>query len=501
MVWSRRTGRTLSEAYCSRSDRGALLNRQPPLRIGPFQRYDSLRPSIYCAPVSDEKNRAALEREAKERYQEAAERLREGAYRFASKLRGQAGVIIEELVDPDGDAVATLADVEGEAGALALAMPIDMITFETWMFGQIGDQEELDLELSNHRDFWFNYGSWIGETMRRRHGGHWMILGDDPMDWRLGFSKIMLEVVPFVFAERLLRLTQSVAKNLISEVERIRMLHEEQHEKDGGKDIDRFTAGHYIRMHTMPLGQFMVMDMKLLERLWNRAAARDLVKEIKKAGKKLPAGNQAIVEKVVEALGQSDASKPISGQTGDRGLFEAIAQIVGLRRASAPVAMDVLENMVMPALHIGMPDKFPPLDDDDLGKLRKGIEMFAFFVDIVPHAFQADDDGFLKCMPHEELKTPYGDRSNLDLAKGDWVILNPSRLKEMLIQYDSKKLLARYDDFVKYVRSNPKAPRRRDDGRFLAETVARSLGDLRACVVAASKDDHTLMFRMLPPPG
>lgn len=451
--------------------------------------------------MSEDKNRAALEREAKERYQQAAERLREGAYRFASKLRGQAGVIVEELIDPDGEAVATLADVEGEVGALALAMPIDLITFETWLFGQIGDQEELDLDIGAHRDFWFNFGSWIGETMRRRHGGHWMILGDEPMDWRLGFSKIMLEVVPFVFAERLLRLTQSVAKNLVSEIERIRLLHAEQKEKDGGKEIDRFTAGHYIRMHTMPLGQWMVMDMKLLERLWNRAAARDLIKEVKKSAKKLPDSNQGVVEKVLEALGQADETKPISGQTGDRGLFEAIAQIVGLRRASPPIAMDVLENMVMPALHIGLPDKFPPLDEDDLDKMRKGIEMFALFVEVVPHSFQADDEGFLRCIPHEELQTPYRDRSNLDLAKGDWVIINPSRFKEMLIHYDSKRLLGKFDEFVKYVRSNPKAPRRRDDGRFLAETVARALADLRACVVSAAKDEHTLMFRMLPPPG
>jgi hypothetical protein len=449
----------------------------------------------------EDKSRAALERESRERYAEAAERLREGAYRFASRLRGQAGVIVEELIDPEGDAVATLADIEGDAGALALAMPIDMITFETWLFGQVGDQEELDLDLSAHRDFWFNFGAWIGETMRLRHGGHWLILGDDPMEWRLGFSKIMLEVIPFVFSERLLRLGSNVAKNLISEIERIRMLHVEQREKDDGREIDRFTAGHYIRMHTMPLGQWMVMEMELLERLWNRAATRDLIKEVKKSAKRLPENNRGVVDKVLEALGKADAARPIAGQTGDRGLFEAVAQIVALRRASPPVAMDVLENMVMPALHIGIPDKFPPLDDDDLDKLRKGLELFAFFVEVIPHSHQADDDGFLKSIPHDELRTPYKDRSNLDLGKGDWVIVNPSKFKEMLLGYDSKRLLARYDEFVKHVRANPSAPRRRDDGRFLAETVARSLADLRACVVAASKDGHDLLFRLLPPPG
>ena len=450
---------------------------------------------------SEDKKRQALEREARERQAEAAERLREGSYRFVSKLRGQAGVIIDELIDPDGDAVATLADIEGDAGALALAMPIDMITFETWLFGQIGDQEELDLELPAHSDFWFNFGAWIGEAFRLRHGGNWLILGDEPMDWRLGFSKIMLEVVPFVFAQKLLQFGPGVAKNLVSEIERIRIQHLEQKERDGGKDIDRFTSGHYIRMHTMPLGQWMVMDLKLLERLWNRAPVKDLVKEIRKAAKKLPPANLPVVDKMIEALGQSDPEKPIAGQTGDRGLFEAVAQVLALRRTSPPIAMDVLENMVMPAMHIGVPQKFPPLDAEDFARLRKGIELFALFIDIIPHKYPADDDGFLRCFPHEELSTPYEDRTNLDLAKGDWVILNPSKLKEMLLQYDSKRLLDKYDDFVKYLRSNPKAPRRRDDGRLLAETVARALVELRACVVNAAKNDDALMFRMLPPPG
>jgi hypothetical protein len=54
---------------------------------------------------------------------------------------------------------------------------------------------------------------------------------------------------------------------------------------------------------------------------------------------------------------------------------------------------------------------------------------------------------------------------------------------------------------VQYVSSNPKAPRRRDDGRFLAETVISGLGDFRACVAAAAKNNHALMFRLLPPPG
>jgi hypothetical protein len=450
---------------------------------------------------TDEKDRKKIEKAARERYDRSITELREGAYRFASKVRGQAAIILEELIDPDGETVMCLADSEGDVGALALAMPLDLITFETWLFGQVGDQEQLDLAHEAHWETWFNFGAWIGETLRRRHGGHWLIAGDEPKTWRLGFSKIMLEISPFSFAEQLLRMGSGAAHKLVAEIDRLYIQHMERKDADGGEVLDRFTAEHYIRLHTIPLGQWLVMDFGTLSRLWNRAAVRDLGKEVVKQAKRLGAGNAAVVEKVVDALGKADQTKPIAQQTGDRGLFEAVAQIIGLRRASAPIAIDVMEKYVLPTMHIGIPDKFPPLDADDLLAMRKGIEMYALYVDVVPHKHQADDQGFLSAIPHDQLSTPYGDRTELEIAKGDWVIVDPKNFKRMLLEFDSKRLLAKYDDFIKYVRSNPKAPRRRDDGRMLAETVAKSLADMKACVVASSKDGHSLLFRMLPPPA
>ena len=168
----------------------------------------------YTLPVVSEsgkqsesaKQLAAAEQQAKERFEKAMTELREGAYRFSSRARGQSELIIEELIDPEGETVASLAEVEGEPGALALAQSLELITFDTWLFGQIGDKDALDLKAEEHWEVWFTFGAWIGETMRRRHGGHWLMMGDDPHTWRIGFSKIFLEIAPFVFAEQLLRM-------------------------------------------------------------------------------------------------------------------------------------------------------------------------------------------------------------------------------------------------------------------------------------------------------
>lgn len=447
------------------------------------------------------KQLAAAEAEAKARFEKAMAELREGAYRFSSRARGQSELIIEELIDPEGETVASIAEVEGDQGAVALAQSLELITFDTWLFGQIGDKDELDLKTEDHWDVWFTFGAWIGETMRRRHGGHWLMMGDDPHLWRLGFSKIFLEIAPFMFAEQLLRMGSGATRRMVSEVERIRLLHEEQTERDQGQSLDRFLAQHYIRLHTVPLGQWMSMDFARLAKLWNDEPVAKLIEAIRESGPRLGPANAQVIDQVIAAISRAKQEEPIAKQTNDRGLFEAIAQIIALRRATAPVAIDVLERVVMPAMHVGLPESFPPLDEDDLGNLRKGIELFAFFVEVVPHKFQADDEGFLGTIPHEELTTPYADRNVLEIGKGDWVVINPSHFAPMLNDYDPQKLLDKYDEFVKYVSTIPEAPRRRDDGRMLAETAIRALADLKVCVATAAQHQDALLFRLLPPPG
>ncbi|HLL23992.1 MAG TPA: OmpA family protein, partial [Kofleriaceae bacterium] len=501
--------------------------------------------------------------------------------------------------------VASLAEVEGDSGALALAQSLELITFDTWLFGQIGDKDELDLKSEEHWEVWFTFGAWIGETIRRRHGGHWLLMGDDPHTWRIGFSKIFLEIAPFVFGEQLLRMGSGATKKMVTEIERIRTLHDQDAETDipvkvmfevgkteilpsqfaaldqvakflvendfievvsveghaaveGGDEaaaerlsqqradevvkylvtrqvsskrltahgmggetgeaanrvefdveqqrerpplLDRFVAQHYIRLHTVPLGQWMAMDFASLGKLWNDEPVSKLIEALKEAGPRLGPQNMQVVEQVVQAISRANQEQPISKQTNDRGLFEAVAQILALRRATAPVAIDILERVVMPAMHVGMPETFPPLDEDDLTNLRKGIELFAFFVEVVPHKFQADDEGFLATIPHEQLGTPYGDRNPLEIGKGDWVVINPAHFIPMLSEYDAQKLLDKYDDFVKYVRDIPDAPNRRDDGRMLAETAIRALADLKQCVAVTAQIQGALVFRLLPPPG
>ncbi|HEY5928039.1 MAG TPA: hypothetical protein VIV11_40410, partial [Kofleriaceae bacterium] len=100
----------------------------------PFRSIDAAQRSpqplhSYTLPVVSEsgkqsesaKQLAEAEKQAKERFEKAMTELREGAYRFSSRARGQSELIIEELIDPEGETVASLAEVEGEGSTGALA--------------------------------------------------------------------------------------------------------------------------------------------------------------------------------------------------------------------------------------------------------------------------------------------------------------------------------------------------------------------------------------------
>src|SRR6185436_19940328 len=63
--------------------------------------------------------------------------------------------------------------------------------------------------------------------------------------------------------------------------------------------LDRFLAQHYIRLHTVPLGQWMSMEFARLAKLWNDEPVGKLIDAIKESGPRLGAGNAQIVDQVV----------------------------------------------------------------------------------------------------------------------------------------------------------------------------------------------------------
>src|SRR5262249_3174140 len=151
--------------------------------------------------------------------------------------------------------------------------------------------------------------------------------------------------------------------------------HEEQAATEGGKAKDKYAPQHYARLHQVPLAQWLALDVARLQKLWAQGPAKDLRVAVAADGKRLPPQNAPILAKIDDTLGKRDGEKPAAAQTNARGLYEAVGQVTALRRATAPIAIDVLEKIVLPALHMGAPTGFPPLGDDDVENVKKGIDL------------------------------------------------------------------------------------------------------------------------------
>ena len=61
-------------------------------------------------------------------------------------------------------------------------------------------------------------------------------------------------------------------------------------------------------------------------------------------------------------------------------------------RATAPLAIDILERVVVPAVHVGVPDTFPPLDEDDLRGRDAHVRQADLEVDAPPEDGDAGGD-------------------------------------------------------------------------------------------------------------
>jgi biopolymer transport protein ExbD len=240
-----------------------------------------------------------------------------------------------------------------------------------------------------------------------------------------------------------------------------------------------------------PLGQWMSMDLDRVTKLWKAEPAAKVIAALTEGGPRLGADHAWVVEQVKSTVARARLDQPLGKQTADRGLFEAIASIVGLRRATVPVAIDLLERDVMPALQIDATAAVSPPSQAEVAKPQTGVELFELFV--ARASKRTAVKGLLGAIPDADVSTPYADDKAIEIRDGDWVVVATAPLAARLKSYDQRKLVAQYDRFV--ARSTL-----RDDDRVLVETSAHALADLAACVATVVQNRDALVFRVLPPP-
>jgi hypothetical protein len=144
-------------------------------------------------------------------------------------------------------------------------------------------------------------------------------------------------------------------------------------------------------------------------------------------------------------------------------------------------------QIVLPLLFIGAPDQFPPVDEEETGAFTQGAPPLALYVDVVPHAVQAPEDGLLGTFDHSELSLVHPGFSRVQALR--LIKVSTDRIKSLVERFDEGKTVDAVRRFTKYMEEKsgkPTPPNPQNEEMLKAATVL--LSDLKRALTEAKGD-------------
>lgn len=224
----------------------------------------------------------------------------------------------------------------------------------------------------------------------------------------LGFPEAMMVVSPLevtlqALSRARLALLDDVARDLKNAIAEAR--------GRGGVSSGEGALGpdDYRRLLDPALAQFVCLDpakAREARETTPTAETRELERAFGKLPKEMPKEmKQSMRQQILGALGQLDAGKPLQEQAeAAPQLLELLALVHGVVEETGFAPAEFWQGVLLPLLHIGAADAFPPLDDDELQAVRQGADPLLLYVESVPFKVPTEDeDGLLGVFPPEEV--------------------------------------------------------------------------------------------------
>src|SRR5262249_12473213 len=241
---------------------------------------------------------------------------------------------------------------------------------------------------SEHRAFWF-------PNREALEGG------------ALGFPDALMMVAPFgAVAEALSRGTLARLDEVRTEVRAA--LAKARFSPAAGGLPAKLTADDFQRLFDPGYAQFLVLDPTKAKSAWESKPTqilKDLRDAFTRIGSKVPAdARQQLEARLVSVLQRLDAGKSLleQAQRAPR-VIELVTQLFGATDATGLAPEEFWQELALPLLFIGAPAEFPPVEEEDLEAYGKGLDPMVLFVDVIPYASSAPDDGLLGAFGQSEV--------------------------------------------------------------------------------------------------
>jgi hypothetical protein len=319
------------------------------------------------------------------------------------------------------------------------------------------------------------------------HQAFWFLNRDAPEGASLGFPDAIIMLSPFGMT------MDSLAQGKLARLEEVsadirRSLAQTRFGANPAAALGQPKLGpaEYQRLFDPGFLQFVVIDpVKAKTALESRpdSLSRDLRDAMGRTQPPLPKEAREQLEgQILMALQRMDPAKTLVEQI-DRSarLGEMIAHIAATAANSSAARVEFWVELFLPLLFIGAPQQFPPLDEEELEAYSKGAEPLAIFVDVVPHAHQAPEEGVLGIFDPAEIGVVHPAFAPVPQLR--LLQVNSPSFKKLLEQFDPAKTGDAIQRFTQYMAEKagkpaPETPQAKE----LLEAAIHLLTELKTLV-------------------
>lgn len=321
------------------------------------------------------------------------------------------------------------------------------------------------------------------------HQAFWFPNRDSPEGATLGFPDAIIMLSPFgavmdAMIQGKLPLLDKLAGDIRGSLAQVRFNPTTSISLGGGQP--KLGPADYQRLFDPGFLQFVVLDPAKAKTTFEakpEALARDVKDALGRTQPPLPQeARQQFEGQIVMSLQRLEPGKPLTDQV-ERAprLVELMAHLTATAGGTGCAPEEFWAQFVLPLLFIGVPQQFPPLDDEELEAYKNGAEPMELFVDVVPHAHQAPEEGLLGIFDVQDIGLPHPAFAKVGALR--LIQINPSRIKGLLEQFDPEKTADAVKRFTQYLAEKAGKPAEESpQGKEMMQAAMMLLSDLKRAV-------------------
>jgi hypothetical protein len=336
----------------------------------------------------------------------------------------------------------------------------------------------------------------LADRLNAEHGAFWFFDRDAPEGASLGFPSALIMLSPLGAVLDALG-HSSLARLDDSTAEIRRALAQTKFSLTAKASPVRLLPEDYQRLFDAGFVQFLAVDLPKAKEAWGWPPER-LSREIRDALGRSTRIQQELrtqlESQLVGALDRLERGKPLIDQV-DRAsrVAELMVHLFATKAATGFAPEELWHEIVFPLLFVSAPDKFPPLEVQDLDAYREGADAVALFVDIVPYTTPAAEDGLLGVFPVDQLGLA-DEKFRSAATRARLVKVGKEPLRKALEAFDPAKTKDALQRFVDYVEEKAGLKRGGEPSPLL-EASLQLLGELKRAAMDPSNGGCELFMR------